>query len=287
MTERGNELRVGITLTAAGLVLIFGILWLGGLTLGEDTYRFSVVFPEVAGLGVGDRVTVAGISSGEVMGLQLTDGRVVAEVSLDRAIRVPIDSRVSVSTYGLIGAKVVAVRPGESDEFIEPGATIFGYYEKGLGDVVAEMGEALIEIRQVLKAADEALSSADNKRLVSGTLQNANTATADLVVAVADFKATAADLRSFVEQNRGGASSSVDSLSVASARMAELMTELKSISTSVDSIVSRVEAGEGSLGKAIGDDAAYDQFIAAVSEVRALVAEIRKNPKTFVRFSIF
>ena len=287
MTERGNELRVGITLTIAGLVLIFGILWLGGLKLGDDAYRFSVVFPEVAGLAVGDRVTVAGISSGEVLGLQLTDGRVVAEIALPRTVRVPVDSRVSVSTYGLIGAKVVAVRPGVSEEFIEPGSTIFGYYEKGLGDVVAEMGEALIEIRQVLKAADDALSDVQNTRRVSETLENASVATADLVVAVADFKATAADLRSFVVQNRGGATSSVDSLSVASARMAEFTTDLKSVAASLDSMVSRVEAGEGSLGKALGDDEAYDQFIAAVSEVRALVAEIRRNPKTFVRFSIF
>ena len=65
------------------------------------------------------------------------------------------------------------------------------------------------------------------------------------------------------------------------------MRELESISQSLDSIVSRVEAGEGLLGKAISDEEAYDQFVAAVSEVRALVAEIRRNPKTFVRFSIF
>lgn len=287
MTERGNELRVGVTLTIAGLVLIFGILWLGGLKLGDDTYAFKVIFPEVAGLVVGDRVTVAGISSGEVMALELSDGRVMAEVSLDRKVRVPIDSRVSVSTYGLIGAKVIAIRPGVSGEFIEPGVTIYGYYDKGLGDVVAEMGEALIEIRQVLKAADEAISDVDSRRRVSETLENASVATAGLVKAVEDFKVTAAGLRSFVEQNRGGAAASVDSFSVASARMAELMTELKSISTSLDSIVSRVESGEGSLGKVIGDEEAYDQFVAAVSEVRALVAEIRRNPKTFVRFSIF
>ena len=287
MTERGNELRVGVTLTIAGLVLVFGILWLGGLKFGDDAYAFKVVFSEVAGLVVGDRVTVAGISSGEVLDLVLSEGRVVAEISLDRGVRVPIDSRISVSTYGLIGAKVVAIRPGVSDEFIEGGATVAGYYEKGLGDVVAEMGEALIEIRQVLRAADEALSDVENRRRVSETLENASVATGDLVIAVSDFKATAADLRSFVEQNQGGAASSVDSLHVASARMAELMTDLQTISASLDSMVSRIESGKGSLGKAIADEDAYDQFVAAVKEVRELVAEIRKNPKTFVRFSIF
>ena len=93
--------------------------------------------------------------------------------------------------------------------------------------------------------------------------------------------------RVLVAENAEGATATVDSLTVASARFAELTTELKSISMSLDSIVTRVEEGEGSLGKAIGDDVAHDEFVAAVKEVRELVADIREDPKSFVRFSIF
>jgi phospholipid/cholesterol/gamma-HCH transport system substrate-binding protein len=287
MTEHGNELRVGVTLTVAAAALILGVLWLGGFQLGEERYDFSIVFPEVSGLVAGDKVTVAGIPAGEVLGLQLVDGRVVADVSVDRKIRIPVDSRISVASYGLIGAKNIAVRPGASDEFIEPGATIFGSYEKGLGDVVAEMGEALTEIRGVLKAADQVITDVEGKKQVKTTLQNASDATADLKLAVGDLKSMAADLRSLVEDKRGAAESTVDSLAVASARFAEVTTELQTISAALDSIVTRVESGEGSLGKLIGDEAAHEEFVAAVREVRDLVAEIRRNPKTFIRFSIF
>lgn len=287
MTEHGNELRVGVTLTVAAAALILGVLWLGGFSLGEESYEFSVVFPEVSGLVPGDKLTVAGIAAGEVLGLQLVEGRVVADVAVDSKIRIPVDSRISVSSYGLIGAKNISVRPGESEEFIAPGASILGSYEKGLGDVVAEMGEALTEIRGVLKAADQAITDVEGKRQVKATLKNATDATADLKVAVADLKSMAADLRTLVEDKRGPAASAVDSLAVASARFAEVTTELQTISASLDSIVGRVESGEGSLGKLIGDDAAHEEFVAAVREVRDLVAEIRRNPKTFIRFSIF
>jgi phospholipid/cholesterol/gamma-HCH transport system substrate-binding protein len=287
MTERGNEMRVGITLTVAAAALILGVLWLGGFKLGEERYDFSIVFPEVSGLVAGDKVTVAGIPAGEVQGLQLIDGRVVADVSVDREIRVPVDSRISVASYGLIGAKNVAIRPGQSDEFIQPGQTVFGQYEKGLGDVVAEMGEALTEIRGVLKAADEVITDVEGKRQVKTTLQNASEATADLKIAVGDLKSMAADLRSLVEAKRGTAETAVDSLASASTRFAEVTSQLQTISTSLDSIVGRVESGEGSLGKLIGDQAAHDEFVAAIREVRDLIAEIRRNPKTFIRFSIF
>ncbi|MBD3348836.1 MAG: MCE family protein [Candidatus Eisenbacteria bacterium] len=287
MNERGNEVRVGVTITVAGVVLVLGILWLGGVKFGDETYEFSVVFPEVAGLVVGDKVTVAGIASGEILALELANGKVLADLRLDEGIRVPVDSRISVSTYGLIGAKVIAIRPGESKEYVQPGDTVTGFYDQGLGDVVAEMGQALTEIRSVLSEAEEAISDVETRKRVGQTLENAAVASEELKLAVADFRATASELRGFVEENREGAGTTIDSLSVASARFAGLTAELRGISTSLDSIVTSVENGEGSLGKAIGDDEAHDEFVAAVREVRELVAEIRENPKSFVRFSIF
>ena len=53
MTEHGNELRVGITLTIAGAALVFGILWLSDVQFGDERYPLSIVFPEVAGLVAG------------------------------------------------------------------------------------------------------------------------------------------------------------------------------------------------------------------------------------------
>jgi phospholipid/cholesterol/gamma-HCH transport system substrate-binding protein len=287
MTEHGNELRVGVTLTAAAAALILGVLWLGGFKIGEEQYGFSIVFPEVSGLVAGDKVTVAGIPAGEVLKLQLTNGRVVADVSVESSIRIPVDSRIAVASYGLIGAKNIAVRPGTSEEFIEPGATIFGTYEKGLGDVVAEMGEALTEIRGVLKAADQVITDVEGKERVKSTLENASTATADLTVAVRDLKATAAQLRAFVEEKQETAGTAIDSLEIASRRFAGVTADLETIAASLDSIMGRVERGEGSLGKLINDQAAHDEFVAAIREVRALVAEIQRNPKSFIRFSIF
>jgi phospholipid/cholesterol/gamma-HCH transport system substrate-binding protein len=287
MTEHGNELRVGVTLTGAAAALILGVLWLGGFKFGEERYDFSIVFPEVSGLVAGDKVTVAGIPAGEVLGLQLANGQVVVDVSVDSAIKIPVDSRISVASYGLIGAKNVAVRPGSSGVYIGDGQTVFGQYDKGLGDVVAEMGEALTEIRGVLKAADQVITDVEGKERVKTTLMNASEATADLTVAVRDLKAMAAQLRAFVEEKQETAATAIDSLDVASARFARVTADLEQIASTLDSILGRVERGEGSLGKLIGDEEAHDEFVAAIREVRALVAEIQRNPKSFVRFSIF
>lgn len=288
MTEHANVVRVGITLTLAGVLLVVGILWLGGFTFGESRYTFSIMFTEVAGLVAGDKVTVAGLDAGEILSLQLAPfGKVVAEVEVDNYIKIPVDSRISVASYGLIGAKVISIRPGGSDVYIEPDTVVQGMYEKGLGDVVHEMGEALTGIRAVLRSADEILTDQEGKDLVKEALVNANAASFDLMKATADLRLMTAELRAFVSEKREPAGEAVDAMEDAVVGFAEVTHELKTISASLDSIVQRVEAGEGTLGKLINEDQAHDEFLAAVKEVRNLVAEIRANPESFIKVSLF
>ena len=288
MTEHANVVRVGVTLTLAGVLLVVGILWLGGFTFGESRYSFSIMFTEVAGLVAGDKVTVAGLGAGEILSLQLAPfGKVVAEVEVDNYIKIPVDSRISVASYGLIGAKVISIRPGGSDVYIEPGAVVQGMYEKGLGDVVHEMGEALTGIRAVLRSADEILTDQEGKDLVKEALVNASAASFDLVRATADLQLMTAELRAFVSEKREPAGEAIDAMEDAVVGFAEVTYELKTISASLDSIVRRVEDGEGTLGKLINEDQVHDEFLAAVKEVRDLVAEIRANPESFIKVSLF
>ncbi len=288
MRENASDVRVGVTLTAAGVLLVLGILWLGGFTFGESRYPLTIMFVEVAGLAAGDKVTVAGIDAGEVLSLSLAPfGKVVAEVEVDNYIKIPDDSRITVASYGLIGAKVISIRPGTSDVSFEPGAVVQGHYEKGLGDVVAEMGEALVDIRQVMKSADEILTDQEGKDLVKSALEKTNEAAFDIRQASADLKEMSRELRVFVETNKDPAGATVTAMQEASEGFAEVTSDLKLISASLDSIVQRVEGGEGTLGKLINEDEAHDEFLAAVIEVRELVREIRDNPKSFVKFSLF
>jgi len=288
MSEHRNELKVGATLVVSGIVLVFGILWLGGFEFGDTKYPLTVVFQEVGGLVGGDRVTVAGVESGNVEELGLMpDGKVKVHIMVRKDIRIPVDSRFSVASYGLIGAKTVTVRPGVSQEFFEPGSTVIGAYDKGLGDVVSEIGEALTDIRQVLKSADEVISDEEGRKNIKETLANSSVATTDLKGAAADLKVLAGELRSFVEAKTPSASLTLDSMEEASAKFAKASDSLERVAASLDSIVGRIESGQGSLGKLVNDSPAHDELIAALAEVRALVAEIQRNPKSFVRFSIF
>jgi phospholipid/cholesterol/gamma-HCH transport system substrate-binding protein len=288
MANNTNEVRVGITLTIAGIILVAGILWLGGFTFGEHRYSFTIVFDQVEGLVAGDEVTVAGVEGGEVESLRLAPfGKVLVVVAIDGYIKIPEDSQFSVASYGLIGSRVISVKPGRSDVYIEPGQIIQGTYEKGLGDVVAEMGNALVEIRGVLASADELLTDQEGKDLFKNVLASANDAAADLRDAAVVLKSISNDLDTFLTEQRQPAAAAIEAAGDAATGFTEVTGELKRVSSSLDSIVVRVESGRGTLGKLVNDDAAYQEFLGAVTDLRELVDEIKANPKSFVKFSLF
>ncbi|HUH47198.1 MAG TPA: hypothetical protein VLZ54_08610, partial [Arenibacter sp.] len=62
-----------------------------------------------------------------------------------------------------------------------------------------------------------------------------------------------------------------------------LQTTLKD----VNSMLAKVESGEGSLGKLVNDKALYDNLTSASRELDLLLQDFRLNPKRYVNVSVF
>ena len=66
----------------------------------------------------------------------------------------------------------------------------------------------------------------------------------------------------------------------------ELYDQLTSVSTRVNRVIAGIESGEGTLGQALHNRELYDNMNTAVAELRGLLADIRKDPKKFLRVSV-
>ena len=65
------------------------------------------------------------------------------------------------------------------------------------------------------------------------------------------------------------------------------LTALDSAAARVDSVLARMDRGDGTLGRVATDEALYDELVLTLRETRTLVADMRANPKKYVKLSLF
>jgi phospholipid/cholesterol/gamma-HCH transport system substrate-binding protein len=66
----------------------------------------------------------------------------------------------------------------------------------------------------------------------------------------------------------------------------ELYDRLNSMARQVDQVVTNLNAGQGTAGLMLRDKELYENMNRAVGELRALLADIRKDPKKYLRVSV-
>jgi phospholipid/cholesterol/gamma-HCH transport system substrate-binding protein len=62
---------------------------------------------------------------------------------------------------------------------------------------------------------------------------------------------------------------------------------LERIIVSTDSIISRIESGQGTLGRLTRDSTLYVESVQAVRSLREMLQDMRQNPRRYFSFSVF
>lgn len=129
MQTRTLEIGVGLFLLAGLLALLLLALRVSGLTVGNstDSYRLYAYFDNVAGVTVRGKVTMAGVTIGKVVAVDLDHdsyrGRVTMEINKG-VDNLPDDSTASILTAGLLGEKYIGISVGGDDKMLKDGGVI-------------------------------------------------------------------------------------------------------------------------------------------------------------------
>jgi phospholipid/cholesterol/gamma-HCH transport system substrate-binding protein len=89
-------------------------------------YQLTARFNRVEGLRDGGDVRVSGIKVGSIVSQTLDPKTFVAVVrmSIDPAIKLPVDTVATITSNGLFGDKYLSLEPGNEDGIIPPGGQI-------------------------------------------------------------------------------------------------------------------------------------------------------------------
>ncbi len=138
------------------------------------------------------------------------------------------------------------------------------------------------QMESINAATSDVVASADMAALASRDLQalmariDSATSNNELDTLMAAATGASGDLRH--------ASASLRSLAAAAQANEQSFVN---VLVAADSVMTRLEAGRGSLGMAVTDSVLYVETLGAVRDMRQLIADIQENPRRYFSFSIF
>lgn len=299
-----REAKTAILVISAILLFIWGYSFLKGRDLFNSYKTFYVEYNNVEGLSPSAPVTLNGLVVGKVNSIAFKDavnGTLLVEIQVKTDFPISKTSAAILYEPGVgLSGKQIAIAPDLTNHTLaENGDFLKSRLEPGM---MAVIGDKLAPLQTKLEAtvvsADSLLHNfnniidkptQDNLRIaiaeMRGTMQEFNKAAQTLNKTLAGNKAnidaTMANL-SHTSENFAAISDSIQSADLGAA-----VKKLENSLANVDQIVNDVQAGKGTLGKLLKDEAMYDNLRDASEELKELMADLKNNPKRYVHFSIF
>jgi phospholipid/cholesterol/gamma-HCH transport system substrate-binding protein len=301
MPERKHQVQVGVLFLLSVAILVWGVMWFKEIRLGERSYEILGQFRTSTGLLKGDPVEVLGVPSGEVAEIRFEDGSALVRIRLNREIQLYPGTRIAIENVGIMGQKLVAIYPGpEQGEPLPPGSRLQGFYNPGIPELMLDMGDALGSFRVLTDHIDSLLVGfgEDRQAQVERTFDNLEKVSGDLAGLVSENReslssslenldAVLADLHAALGGRGENLGKTLDHAGSAVAQLDSSMVKLGTVTGRLDSLLARLESGEGTAGKLIQDDRIYDELQITLEEARLLLEDVRVNPGRYFKFSVF
>ena len=296
-TSRRAAIQVGFAGLLSIVLLFAAIAWIKEYRLGKRKTYYTARFEEVGNLTVGDPVSVRGVRKGAVTKITLEDQGVRVEFEVDRSVTLHPDAQLRVANIGFMGEKFLALEPGVAQGAFDKSKPVPGRFQSGVPEVISGAGDLLIEATELssrlnvmLDALDPATverSSRNIERATSSIAVTMEQNRADLRQAVVDFRNAARELNQIATTNSEPIGTTIKDFGEASRELTALSEKLSTTAEIMERVARRLDSGEGTLGKAIADSLLYDEMLETVRNTNRLVKDIQKNPKRYIKVSVF
>ena len=285
-----QEIGVGAIVLAGLALFVVGYFWLTGKTFSARESTVDIVFTNVSGLKQGDPVFVSGVKKGRVARVNLDRvGRVTVTLDLSTDVRPRLDASAAVLSLDFFGAKFIDYNPGAKEEFLDNGTVILGASPPDITDlasgVAARADELLgnasaivseqmsIDLRNTLIAMQRTLNVLSE--VGSGPLVRQTAAT---------LQRTEHVMAQFDSILSSGTGRRLDTIS---RNFAVLTNHMGQATASLDTLLGKMNRGEGTFGRMATDSALYDNLNSTLAALTALLTDLRERPGRYLTVKVF
>ncbi len=292
-----RDVRLGLFVLVGLAATIYLLFLLTDPATFRGRYKITTTVENVMGLRKGDPVQMRGVNIGRVhdFGLEVESEDVVIILEVEGQWRIPVGSVTRLVSPGLMSPRTVMVVPGDGPGYVPPGATLPGTAVKGLlddTDALGAKGEQFLD--QIT-----ALLSDSTIAAVGGGAQDLQVLLGELSDIIGSQSEELEDLIGSLNRAADGLADVTgpelrEDISSTVSRADSLMGSLRSTSVRFDraaealeTVLGRMERGEGTLGQLSVNDSLYVSLKAAATSARLLIDDLRDNPGRYINLSIF
>jgi len=302
-----GAMKVGILVTFAIAAILYASFQGGGAIMFAPRDYVVAYFNNVNGLVKGASVRLSGVEVGSVKSVKFVNlderRRLEVKINVEKSVwrLLTIDSRVQLGTLGLLGDKYLEIFPGT------PGLPLFKHGDEipvidevGLDAFVRKPPEVTTAIDSILLNLRDVSGKVARGEGSVGKIISDTTLYNNLVDALDGVTGLVADLQKNQKAIVAKLDATLDHTSSITSKMdrgdgslgklvndGNLYTNLNSSSNRLDSILAKINGGQGSAGALINDAQLYEEIRNLVARVNNLVADIEKNPRKYFKFSVF
>ena len=293
-----KEVKVGLFVTIALVMLYFGFNFLKGVDFLSSTNKYYAVYDNVDQLSVSNPVLVNGYAVGRVSYiriLQAKENKVLVEMEINSEIILG-DSATAILNSDFLGSKSIFLNIGNKSIPHQPGDTILAEAARGIFDVFAETAEPVADnvqttLRKLNVVLDNlAINSARldtmflkfdytrillNRALITTdekmnelstsfklTSDNLSTALRDLHPAIKNFSSFSDSLKR-IELNK-------------------TLVKTQQTFDNLNATLAKLNSGDNTVSKLMTDDSLYVNLNRLLINLDTLAVHFDRNPKHFL-----
>ncbi len=307
-----KEIKIGLLGITAILMFIFGYNYLKGTGVFSSTKIIKSEYDNVQGLMPASYVQIQGFNVGAVKTIAMSTthpGKVEVEMTIDKDLAIPVDSKVKIVSLDLLGTKAVSIIKGSSANMVKDNGTLAGEIELGTIETLGAAATPAIEnISKVISTLDTTVHSINT--ILDTKTQN------DLKASIANLNVTLNQLSQFSNElnaQRSKITSTLNNLSsfstnlngnndkinkiltnadvttqnLSKANFEATVSELKKTLGELNTTIGKLNNGNGSLAMLMNDDKLYRNLKNTLATANNLLYDINARPSRYINVNIF
>ena len=313
-----KEFKIGIVVTSAIGLFIWGFNFLKGRDLFSHKFELYAVYPKIDGLIEANPLLVNGFKIGQVNNISLMkqpngEYAVLVKFLISEEVKIPKHSIAKAISSDLLGSKAVEIIYSDSKEYVVSGDTLYAENEEGLKSAVSKQLTPLQHKAEGLISSIDSVMTVVQFVLNDKTRDNLNKSFESIKKAIESLEQTAYklddlvasektkisailtklnNLATMLDNDKGKISNIINNFSTLSDSLSK--SQLKSAIANADKTLkelnetmTQINSGKGTIGKLMKNDSLYNHLNDASADLDKLLIDLKANPGRYVHVSVF